>query len=77
MQCVAADVNGVLLITQEAPPACAQYLVLAPADYEGLRMPFGGDPDFSVVLWSFAASLLLWGIGVSIGLVTATIRKAR
>lgn len=64
-------------MTSQQPPACSQYLLLSHDDYDALRNPFGSEPDFSVVGWAFGASMLMWATGLTIGLIVATIRKAR
>ncbi|HEY0975563.1 MAG TPA: hypothetical protein VGE57_13810 [Solimonas sp.] len=77
MRCAAADPSGQIFATTEQPPSCVEYLLLSEDDYDALRNPFGAEPDFSVVGWAFGASMLIWSIGLSIGLIVATIKKAR
>ncbi|WP_353188963.1 hypothetical protein [Pseudomonas sp.] len=78
MQCATADLLGkVTISTSQQAPTCTQYLLLSSADYDQLRQPFGSDPDFSIVGWAFGASMLMWATGLTIGLIVATIRKAR
>lgn len=77
MDCAASTETGSIVLTSEQTPDCTAYILLSKGDWDALRQPFGSDPDFSIVGWAFGASMLMWATGLTIGLIVATIRKAR
>jgi len=67
--------NTVTVNTSQQPPSCSEYVLLSGSDYDALRNPFNADPEFSVVLWAWGASILIWVVGLGIGLLYSMIRR--
>ena len=76
LQCATASA-GVVQTTGEQPPSCASFVLLSASDYSDLRNPFTATPDFSTVRWAVGATLLMWVMGVIVGLLISVVRKAR
>jgi hypothetical protein len=77
LQCAQTDSSGFVEITTEQPPSCSTFVLISSSDFDALRNPFTATPDFSMVRWSFGATLVFWCIGFGIGSIITLVRRAR
>jgi len=61
-----------------APNDCSDFMILTTADYQELNDPFkADDANWDVVVWACGAGLLMWAVGIGVGMLVNVVKKAR